>query len=147
MAAVCHMTTPPPPPRPLKNNECMTPLHLVVSDITPTDRWLNVWCIWQTKLETLQVSKSSLDWLNYTGFPGDVCVAFFNVLPGNKGAVMPNSLKKKKAVVFTTVTTRAYQDQLNTGFSKVCEICEVCGIESSKSFTHQFVIVATLPRP
>ncbi len=24
-------------------------------------------------------SKSSLDWLNYTGFPGDVHVAFFNV--------------------------------------------------------------------
>ncbi len=30
--------------------------------------------------------------------------------------------RKKKAVVFTTVTTDAYQDQLNAGVSKVCEI-------------------------
>ncbi len=39
---------------------------------------------------TSGVSKSSSDWLNYTGFPGDVCVAFFNVSPGNKEAVTPN---------------------------------------------------------
>ncbi len=31
---------------------------------------------------TSVVSKSSSDWLNYTGFPGDVCVAFFNIPPG-----------------------------------------------------------------
>ncbi len=24
------------------------------SDVTPTERWLNVWCIWHTFLETLQ---------------------------------------------------------------------------------------------
>ncbi len=40
--------------------------------------------------------------------------------------------RKKKAVVFTTVTTNAYQDQINAGFSKVCEIFKVCGIESLK---------------
>ncbi len=40
--------------------------------------------------------------------------------------------RKKKAVVFTTVTANAYQDQINTGFSKVCEIFKVCGIESLK---------------
>ncbi len=39
---------------------------------------------------------------------------------------------KKKAVVFTTVTTNAYQDQLNARFSKVCEIFKVSGIESLK---------------
>ncbi len=39
---------------------------------------------------TSGVAKSSSDWLNYTGFPGDMCVAFFNVPPGNKDAVMPN---------------------------------------------------------
>ncbi len=44
---------------------------------------------------TSGVSKSSLDWLNYTGFPGDVCVTFFNVPPGNKDAVMPNPLTKE----------------------------------------------------
>ncbi len=32
------------------------------------------------------------------------------------------SSRKKKAVVFTTVTMSAYQDQINAGFSKVCEI-------------------------
>jgi len=36
--------------------------------------------------------------------------------------------QKKRAIAFTTVTTSAYQDQLNTGFSKVCEIFTVCGI-------------------
>ncbi len=71
---------------------------------------------------TSGVSKSSSDWLNYTGFPGDMCVAFFNVPPENKDAVAPNPSRKKKAVVFTNVTTNAYQDQLHAGFSKVCEI-------------------------
>ncbi len=40
--------------------------------------------------------------------------------------------RKKKALVFTAVTTSAYLDQLNAGFSKVCEIFKVCGIESLK---------------
>ncbi len=42
------------------------------------------------------------------------------------------SSRKKKAVEFTTVTTNAYQDQINAGFSKVCELFKVCGIESLK---------------
>ncbi len=46
---------------------------------------------------TSGVSKSSSDWLNYTGFPGDVCVAFFNVLPGSKDAVTPNPLTKEES--------------------------------------------------
>ncbi len=37
--------------------------------------------------------------------------------------------RKKKAVVFTNVTKNAYQGQLNDGFSKVCEIFKVRGIE------------------
>ncbi len=40
--------------------------------------------------------------------------------------------RKKKAVLFTTVTKSAYQDQLHAGFSKVCEIFKVRGIESLK---------------
>ncbi len=72
---------------------------------------------------TSGVSKSSSDWLNYTIFPGDVCVAFFNVPPGNKDAVTPNPLTKKKALVFTTVTISPYQDQLKAGFSKICKFC------------------------
>ncbi len=39
----------------------------------------------------------SSDWLNYTGFLGDVCVAFFNVPPGNKDAVTPNPLAKEES--------------------------------------------------
>ncbi len=46
---------------------------------------------------TSGVSKSSSDWLDYTGFPGEVCVAFFNVLPGNKSAVVPNPLTKEES--------------------------------------------------
>ncbi len=45
---------------------------------------------------TSGASKSSSDLLNYTGFPGDVCVAFFNVLPVNKDAVTPNPLTKEE---------------------------------------------------
>ncbi len=83
---------------------------------------------------TSGVSKSSSDWLNYTGFLGDVCVAFFNVLPGNKDAVMLNPLTKEdsRRVYTLTVTTSAYQDHINAGFSKVCEIFKVYGIESLK---------------
>ncbi len=95
---------------------------------------------------TSVVSKSSSDWLNYTGFPGDVCVAFFNVPPGNK--VAPS--RKKKAVVFTNVTANTYQGRLNAGFSKVCEIFKVCTIESLKyirEFHTLFVIMVTFPRP
>ncbi len=33
--------------------------------------------------------------------------------------------RKKKAVVFTTVMASTYQDQLNVGFSEVCEICNL----------------------
>ncbi len=43
---------------------------------------------------TSGVSKSSSDWLNYTG---DVCVAFFNIPPGNKNGVSPNSLTKEES--------------------------------------------------
>ncbi len=47
--------------------------------------------------KTSGVSKSSTDWLNYTGFPRDVCVTFFNVPPGNKDAVAPNPLTKEES--------------------------------------------------
>ncbi len=56
--------------------------------------------------------------------------------------------QKKKAIVFTTVMTSAYQDQLNAGVSKVCEKCNVRGIESLKYVrVSHTVIVATFPRP
>ncbi len=39
---------------------------------------------------------------------------------------------KKKAAVFTAVTMSAYQDRLNAGFSKLCEICKVDDIDYLK---------------
>ncbi len=77
---------------------------------------------------TSGVSKSSSDWLNYTGFPGDVCVAFFNVAPGNK--TKPPHERRKLSCLQLTMS--ACQDQLNAEFSKVCEKFKVCGIESLK---------------
>ncbi len=46
---------------------------------------------------TSGVSKSSSDWLNYTGFLGDLSVVFFIVLPGFKDAVVPNPLTKEES--------------------------------------------------
>ncbi len=72
--------------------------------------------------------KSLLYWLNYTGFLGDVCVAFFNVSPGNKEAVTPNPPKKEESRRVYKCEANAYQSQLKAGFSEVCEKCKVCGI-------------------
>ncbi len=44
--------------------------------------------------DTSGVSKSSSDRLDYTWFLGDVCVAFFNVPPGNKNTVVSNPFTK-----------------------------------------------------
>ncbi len=46
---------------------------------------------------TSGVSKSSSDWLSYSGFSGDVCVAFFYVPSGNKDAVTPNPITKEES--------------------------------------------------
>ncbi len=94
------------------------------------------------------MSKSSSDWLNYTGFPRDVCVAFFNVPPGNKDAWRQTPSRKKKAVVFTNVMTSAYQDQLNAGFSKVCEIFKVKSLKYVRvSHNGRSVIVVNFHAP
>ncbi len=49
--------------------------------------------------------------------------------------------RKKKSVLFTTVTTNTYQGRLNAGFSKVCEIFNVCGIESLKYVREVYTLV------
>ncbi len=103
------------------------------SDVTPTDRWLNVWCIWHTYLETLQEcrSRSRIGWI-IQDFR-ETCVS--RSLTFHLETKMPWSQtpsRKKKAVVFTNVTTSAYQGQLNSGFSKECEIFKFRGIESLK---------------
>ncbi len=62
---------------------------------------------------TSGVLKSSSDWLNYAGFPGDVCVTFFNVPPGNKDALV----KEESRRVYKC-DANAYQSRLNAGFQK-----------------------------
>ncbi len=54
---------------------------------------------------TSGVSKSTSDWLDYTGFMGDVCVTFFNVPPGNKNAVVPNPLTKEESLCLQLTTS------------------------------------------
>ncbi len=49
--------------------------------------------------------------------------------------------QKKKAIVFTFVTTGTYPDQLNAGCSKVCEIFKVCDIEYLKYIREFYTVV------
>ncbi len=87
------------------------------SDVRPMNHWLNVWCIWHTKVETLHEfqSRHQIGWIIHY-FRGDVCVAFFNVPPGKQDTVTPN--ERRKPSCLQTVMTRAYQDQLNAGIFK-----------------------------
>ncbi len=113
---------------------CLFSTDLVsASDVTATDHWLNVWCICHTYLETLQECRSHhrIGWI-IQDFR-ETCVSrslTFRLEIKMLWCQTPS--RKKKAVVFTNVTTSAYQDQLNAGSSKVCEIFKVCGIESLK---------------
>ncbi len=75
---------------------------------------------------TSGVSKLYSDLLNYTGFPGDVYVAFFNVPPGNKEAITPKPLTKEEGHRVYNCDDECLS---GSGFSKLCEICKVCGIE------------------
>ncbi len=103
------------------------------SGVTPTDRWLNVWCIWHTYLETLQECRSRhrIGWI-IQDFR-ETCVSrSLTFCLETKMPWRQTPSRKKKAVVFTNVTINAYQGQLNAGFLKVCEIFKVRGIESLK---------------
>ncbi len=115
------------------NHPHVIPNLVSASDVTPTDCWLNVWCIWHTYLDTLQECRSRrrIGWI-IQDFR-ETCVS--RSLTFRLETKMPwcqTPSRKKKAVVFTNVTMSTYQDQLNTGFSKVCEIFKVRGIESLK---------------
>ncbi len=68
-----------------------------------------------------EVSKSSSDWLDYTGFLGDACVAFFNVPSGNKDAVTPNPLTKEESHRVYNCDCKC----LSGSNKKVCEIFKV----------------------
>ncbi len=63
---------------------------IVISDVRPTDRWLNVWCIWLTNSgNTSGVSKSHRIYSIIRDF-WETCVVFFNVLPRNKEGMTSN---------------------------------------------------------
>ncbi len=114
------------------------------SDVTPTERWLNVWCIWHTKVEKLKEfqSRRQIGWI-IQDFQ-ETCVTRSLTFCLETKMLWRQTLSRKKKAV----TTNAYQDQINTGFSKVCEIFKVCGIEYLK-YVWEFytVIVATFPCP
>ncbi len=112
------------------------------SDITPTDCWLNIWCIWHTNVETLQEFQShhrigwilrdfreKCVWWSLTFYLETKMIWFwfdliwFDLIWFDlKMSWRQNPSWKKKAVVFTTVTTSISQDQLNARFSKVFEL-------------------------
>ncbi len=87
-------------------------LIVSASDVTPMERWLNVWCIWHTKVETLQEFRSGST--------------------GNKNAVTPNPLTKEESRRVYNSDDKRYQHQLNAGFEKISEIFKVRSIESLK---------------
>ncbi len=58
-------------------------------------------------------SKLSSDWLGYTGFPGDTCVTFFKVPPGNKDAVTQKPSHERRKLPCLQLMMSAYQGQLN----------------------------------
>ncbi len=79
---------------------------------------------------TSRASKSSSDWLDYTGFPGDVCVVFFNVLPGNKVTVVPNPLTEEESGCVYNCDNRCLSGSNKRWDLKVCEIIKVHGIQN-----------------
>ncbi len=103
------------------------------SDVTRTDRWLNVWCIWYTYLETLQECRSRrrIGWI-IQDFR-ETCVSHsLTFRLETKMSWHQTPSRKKKAIIFTNVTVNAYEGRLNAEFSKVCEIFNVYDIESLK---------------
>ncbi len=79
------------------------------SDVTPTDRWLNVWCIWYTYLETLQECRSRyrIGWIIQV-FQNTCVSCSLTFHLETKRPWHQNPSQKKKAVVFTNVTANAY---------------------------------------
>ncbi len=119
-----------------------TPHVSSITVVTPMDCWLNVWCIWHTKVETLQ-EFLSCHWIGWIiqDFR-DTCVSCswtFRLETKKPWCQIPS--QKKKAVMFTTVMINAYRNQINTVFSQVCEIFKVCVIESLKHVREFFTPV------
>ncbi len=94
------------------------------------DHWLNVWYISRTKLETIQECRSChlIGWILQNFWETGVsCSLTFRL--ETKMLWCQTPLWKTKARINQD---QDYQDQLNTGFLKLCAIFKVCGIESLK---------------
>ncbi len=102
------------------------------SDVTPTDRWLNVWCIRHNYLETLQECRSRplIGWI----------IQDFRETERGRDTKPPHERRKPSCL---HMWRRALI------FSKVWEKCKVRGIESLKYiweiYTLFTVIVGTFP--
>ncbi len=111
-------------------------LLVSASNVTPTECWLNVWCIWYTYLETLQECRSRrrIGWIIQEFWEmSDVCVAFFNVPPWNKDTVVPNPLTKEESCrVYNCDDERLPGSTKRWIFKSMWNIFKVCGIESLK---------------
>ncbi len=102
----------------------------VVSDVMPTDRWLSIWCIWYTYLETLQECRSRR-WIGWKiqDFRETCVSCFFIIPPGNENASHQPPSQNMMA--------NAYQGQWNGGFSKVCE-SEIFKVQESLKYIWEF---------
>ncbi len=112
-----------------------TNMEVSASNVTPTDRWLSVWCIWYTTLiwkhfRSVEVVVGLVELFRISG--RRVCRGFLMFCLETKMLWRQTPSRKKKAVEFTNVTANAYQGRLNAGFSEVCKIFNVRGIESLK---------------
>ncbi len=67
----------------------------------------------------------------------DECVMIFNTPTGNKDTMTPNLLTEGKSCH----VYKCDNDQINAGFSKVCEISKNHSIDSVKLFLHTSLIL------
>ncbi len=114
----------------------------------PTARWLNVWCILYTHLETLQGCRSRrrIGWIIQDFW--ETCVSHSLMFRlETKLRWRQTHSRKKKAIVFTNCDDRRLSESTKRWSFKVCEIFKVCG-NTSESFSNLLsIIVATYPRP
>ncbi len=78
------------------------------------------------------LSKLSSYWLYYTGFPGDERVTFFNVPPGKKDTVMPNSLIEEESCRVYNCDNECLSVSIKLWIFKSMKSLYFCSIESLK---------------
>ncbi len=117
-------------------------IYIVHPYTAASDHWLNVWCIRHTILETLREfrSRHRIGWI-IKDFQEKCMSRSLTFCLETKMPWCQTPSSKKRAVMFKTMTMSAYQDQLNAGFSKVCEIFQVRYTESLKYVQEFYTLV------